>query len=546
MAGNGQTMRPLGAQISHMLKARGVDVIFGIPGVHNVEMYRGIEDAKITHVLARHEQGAGFMADGYARASGRPGVAYVITGPGVCNILTPLGQAYSDSVSVLTLASCLDEHVGHRGQLHQMRDQRGAAAAVCDWSEEARTSQAAYDLIDRAFFEFGQKRQRPKYIQVPIGLLGSMADETRAPLPEGGVVPVASVDADALTVFGETFRAAKKPLFIFGGGLVSRGGSAGGAERDAAVRELMRRSGAAAFMTYAGCGLLPAEEPLSLGTYLGRGESERIIGEADLVIAIGTELSECDLWRDALGHKGPLVRVDIDPEVLTDRHCADIRFQCDGLQFVEALLDLLPEEAASPKWDVAEIARAKARFRAETDAERPGIAAICDALSEVMPQDAMIYSDMTQFAYVAKEVWEMPQSGHWHHPSGFGTLGYALPASIGGAVARRGQPTVCVAGDYGFQYTVQELGAAVELKLPLPILLWDNHKLKEIEDSMVESQIAPNAVIALNPDFCKLAESYGCLATEPASLEALQQALLAAFDADRPTLIRMTAALTAA
>ena len=85
--------RPLGAQISHMLKARGVDVIFGIPGVHNQEMYRGIEEAGITHVLARHEQGAGFMADGYARASGKPGVAYVITGPGLCNVMTPMGQA---------------------------------------------------------------------------------------------------------------------------------------------------------------------------------------------------------------------------------------------------------------------------------------------------------------------------------------------------------------------------------------------------------------------------------------------------------------------
>ena len=111
--------KPLGAQISHMLKDRGVDVIFGIPGVHNQEMYRGIEEAGIRHILARHEQGAGFMADGYARASGKPGVAYVITGPGLCNIMTPMGQAFSDSVSMLVLSSCLDETAARRGQLHQ-------------------------------------------------------------------------------------------------------------------------------------------------------------------------------------------------------------------------------------------------------------------------------------------------------------------------------------------------------------------------------------------------------------------------------------------
>ncbi|WP_247743561.1 5-guanidino-2-oxopentanoate decarboxylase [Shimia sp. R10_1] len=545
MATTGQEMRPLGAQISHMLKARGVDVIFGIPGVHNVEMYRGIEEAGITHVLARHEQGAGFMADGYARASGKPGVAYVITGPGLCNILTPLGQAYSDSVSVLTLSSCLDEHVGHRGQLHQMRDQRGAAATVCDWSEEARTARAAYDLIDRAFVEFASKRQRPKHIQVPIGLLGSMAVEASAcALGANAAFSSASGVLD-LTVLADRLTAARKPLFVFGGGLVAHGEHARNATVDAAVRELLQRSGAAAFMTYAGCGLLSADESLSFGTYLGRGESERIIGGADLVIAIGTELSECDLWRDALGHQGTLVRVDIDPEVLADRHRADIAVQCDGKQFVDALLTTLPEASATPKWDVAEIAKTKARFRAETDAERPGIAEICDALGDVMPDEAMIYSDMTQFAYVAKEVWNMPRSGYWHHPTGFGTLGYALPASIGGAMGRPGKPTVCIAGDYGFQYTVQELGTAVEMKLPIPILLWDNHKLKEIEDSMVESQIAPNAVIAHNPNFCQLAESYGCLAQEPASLKELQQALIEAFEADRPTLIRMTAALSA-
>ena len=158
-----QETRPLGAQISHMLKNRGVDVIFGIPGVHNQEMYRGIEEAGIRHILARHEQGAGFMADGYARATGKPGVAYVITGPGVWNIMTPMGQAYSDSVPVLVLSSCLDETGSRQGQLHQMKDQEAAAGTVCDWSHTAQTPQAAYGLIERAFEEFEINRPRSKH-----------------------------------------------------------------------------------------------------------------------------------------------------------------------------------------------------------------------------------------------------------------------------------------------------------------------------------------------------------------------------------------------
>jgi len=151
----------------------------------------------------------------------------------------------------------------------------------------------------------------------------------------------------------------------------------------------------------------------------------------------------------------------------------------------------------------------------------------------------MIFSDMTQIAYTSNEIWEMDAPGLWHHPNGFGTLGYAMPAAIGGAVARRGLPTMCIAGDYGFQYTLPELGVAVELELPLPILLWDNGKLKEIEDHMIRSQIAPKAVEAHNPDFCALARAYGAGAEAPETLDALARTVTQAFSAKGPTLIRV-------
>lgn len=139
----------------------------------------------------------------------------------------------------------------------------------------------------------------------------------------------------------------------------------------------------------------------------------------------------------------------------------------------------------------------------------------------------------------------MDRPGHWHHPYGFGTLGYATPAAIGGAIARPGKPTMAIIGDYGFHYTMAELGVAVELGLSLPIIVWDNTKLGEIEDSMVRAQIAPNAVVARNPDFCKLAEAFGAQAVQPKTLDDIGPALRAAFDADGPTLIYLTPALTA-
>ncbi|WP_170421904.1 thiamine pyrophosphate-binding protein [Ruegeria arenilitoris] len=518
--------RPLGAQISHMLRDRGVDVIFGIPGVHNQEMYRGIEEAGITHVLARHEQGAGFMADGYARATGKPGVAYVITGPGLCNIMTPMGQAYTDSVPMLVMSSCLDETQGVHGQLHQMKDQRAAAETVTDWSHQANTAQAAYNLVERAFEEFELSRPRPKHIQVPIAQLEADADP--APFPNQPGLRTKVLPPDVAPVMS-MLNIAKRPLFILGGGA-----------RSNLWRQILTQLGAACFTTYAGRGMAGLGYALDFGAMLPRPGSADVIASADLVVVVGAELGEVDLWRETLGHSANLVRVDLDPKVLSDHHRAAIKLQADGESFAHALWAAVEQVKPATGWSADEVADARTRWRAEVDAERPGIVPVIDALRESMPGDTMIYSDMTQFAYVAKEVWDMAYPYHWHHPTGFGTLGYALPAGIGGAVARRGKPTAVIAGDYGFHYTLQELGVAVELGLSLPIILWDNSKLKEIEDSMVRGQIAPNAVVARNPDFCKLAEAFGALSAAPSTLAEMQEAVRSAFSAPVPTLIRVT------
>ena len=522
-----QEMKSLGAQISHMLKDRGVEVIFGIPGVHNQEMYRGIEEAGIRHFLARHEQGAGFMADGYARATGKPGVAYVITGPGVCNIMTAMGQAYSDSVPVLVLSSCLDEVAACRGQLHQMLDQESAARSVCDWSYQANSAEAVYALIDQALMEFQTQRPRSKHIQIPISQLEDLAFAA----PANTITLTASrVEADLdLSGLAHALTKARKPLFIIGGGAADAG---------AQLYRIHEACGAACFETYAGRGIVPFSYPLNFGAALARPSSAQIMSQADCVVAIGTELSEVDLWRNHIGHNCPLYRIDIDPECLSDHHRADVGIQARAKDASVALLRVLPKSQS--KWEPLQVVSQRKTWRAETEAERPGIIAITDALREAIPNDTMIYSDMTQFAYVAKEVWPLEQPKHWHHPSGFGTLGYALPAAIGGAVARPNQPTLAIAGDYGFQYTVQELGTAVELGQALPIILWDNGKLKEIEDSMRSAQIAPNAVVAKNPNFVKLAEAYGAAAVAPKTISEMQKAVADAFDADGPTLIYLT------
>lgn len=271
-----------------------------------------------------------------------------------------------------------------------------------------------------------------------------------------------------------------------------------------------------------------------------RGETAGIIGSADLVIAIGTELAEVDLWRDELGHTAPLIRVDIDPHSLADWHRADQQILGDAGAFLAQLAKACEGRKAATGWTAEEVAKARRKALAEVEAERPGIARIVTAMQDVLPPECLFFSDMTQFAYVGKEVYPIDQPGRWHHPTGFGTLGYALPAAIGGKIGVGTAPVVALIGDYGFHYTMQELGVAVELGLSLPIILWDNGKLKEIEDSMRRAQIAPNAVVARNPDFCKLAEAFGAVSCKPADLAGLQAALAKALQTPGPTLIHVT------
>lgn len=522
-------MRPLGVELAEMLADRGVSTIFGIPGVHNIELYRGIEAAGIRHVLARHEQGAGFMADGFARATGKPGVCFVISGPGLTNIMTPMGQAYSDSVPMLVISTVLDETASKRGQLHQMRDQEGAARTVCDWSETAQTAQAAFALIDRAFAEFETSRHRPKHIQIPIAVLSAPAPQPPQPRAQftGGKLPPRPGDLSRVTAL---LSAAKRPLFIFGGGAkhVAR----------KQVTDVLSRTRAASFVTYAGRGIVAPATPRFLGAHLASGGAEALIGEADLIVAIGTELASTDRWRPDLGAKAPIVRVDIDELMLGQSTGQDIAIHSDADLFLRGLNVQLDRAEPGSDWDEKELAETRRRWNREVANARPGIVPVCDALRAALPEKLRIYSDMTQFAYAAKEIWDMEFPGLWHHPVGFGTLGYGLPAAIGGALT--GGPTLAIAGDYGFQYTLQELGTAAELGLGLPILIWNNEALGEIRDNMVEAQIAPNAVHAINPDWQHLAAAYGCNYAAPATTDELCDITLEALKADLPTLIVAT------
>jgi 5-guanidino-2-oxopentanoate decarboxylase len=515
-----------GHAIISLLETYGVDTVFGIPGVHTLEFYRGIADRRMRHVGVRHEQGAGFIADGYARASGKPGVCCLITGPGLMNAATPIGEAYSDSVPVLVLCSVnAKPDLGKgRGRLHEIADQRAAIAPLTAFTRTVMSDKEMAQAVSDAFAVFESKRPRPVVLEFPLDVLSAPADvghpkRVQAQRPKA---KPADLEAAAKLIDG-----AQRPLLLVGGGTV---------DCAPAVRAFLEKSGAIGVTTTAGKGVIPASHPQTLPSALLMPPVQQVLAEADVVIAAGTELAETDSWVDRLDIPGKIIRIDLDPFTLTRDYPPAIAIEADAGETLAALTRMI-KPGRKP-----DTARAAAVRQAVKDGMKPlerKHAKVLDALRAALPRDGIMVSDMTQIAYTANHYFPYEEPRCCFHPCGFGTLGYAMPAAIGAKIACPDRAVVAVCGDGGFLFTVQELGTAAELGLPLPILVWNNDAFGQIAQNMRDVGIPEIAVKQKNPDFQILAQAYGIRAVRPDSLKGIEAALREAFTAKGPTLIEV-------
>lgn len=490
-----------GEAVTELLVRYGVRHVFGIPGTHSLELYRGLAgESPITHVLAHHEQGAGFMADGYARVTGQPGVCFVITGPGVTNLATPMGTAYADSVPMLVISPVnpVDGGGHNRGRLHEITDQAAVTAPLTAFSAVAQTQAEIVELVARAFAVFGSARPRPVHISIPLPLLDqSVATEwSRFDVP---VVPVAP--ASRIAEAKEWIEDTRRPLIVAGGGTRFSAG---------AVVRLAERMGCPVVTTVAARGVIPGSHPLCAGAQLRAAAAQELLEESDLVILLGTELAQTDHWSDQLSLPPRQIRINIDDRNLTSPGKV-LAIKGDAGDAAERLAKVLAADAQSARANAsAERCATLSRqlIHSMTDREQQHWQ-ILTVLRDYLPENVQVFSDMTQIAYTAIDFMPLERPNSWHHPIGYGVLGYALPAAIGGAIARPGCPTVALVGDAGLQYTMQELPLAAELKLNLKILLWDNNRLEQIRDDMVGAGIPPLGVTQRNPDFDLLAKCCG-------------------------------------
>jgi len=523
----------VGRYVVETLATNGIDVVFGIPGVHNIELYRGLELARLRHVLVRHEQNAAFAADGYARASGHPAAAFVISGPGVSNALTALAQAYSDSVPLLLIASApVRASLGRGwGVLHELDDQRGLVAQITGFAASARTDTQLRDQLRAAFAAMRAARPRPAYVDIPMDLLAeptALRPEVFAPAPAASAPPRALID-EALGLLS----AAQRPLIIAGGGARSAG---------AALRQLVENLDGYLVTTVAGKGVVAESHPANLGASLPYADTQERVAAADVVLAAGTELSETDIYTTTrLAINGRLIRIDVDERKVADHYSAGVMLRADAA----ASLDMLAH-GSRPRTGWRSAAGDGAAHRARIEAQFGGRTRAClaavRALREGLPADGVVFSDMTQIAYLGNYAFVAERPGLWFHPSGYGALGYALPAALGARIAQPQRAIVALAGDFGAGFTLQELMTAVELDLTLPIVVWNNGALGQIRDDMRAAGIAPIGVVARNPDFVALAHACGAAGVRVRSAAALAEALHGALERPGPTLLEAVTA----
>ncbi|MGR3620815.1 5-guanidino-2-oxopentanoate decarboxylase [Pseudophaeobacter sp.] len=493
-----QSQKTVGEALVEGLKARDVACVFGIPGVHTVELYRGLAASGLRHVTPRHEQGAGFMADGYARASGKPGVAFVITGPGLTNTLTPMAQARADSVPMLVISgvnaqASLGKGLGH---LHELPDQHGLAKSVALTSQHVAKPEELNEALNKVFEPFAKGRPGPTHIQVPLDVAGAEATELRAPQQSA----MQEIDAQQLQLVAQKMANAKRPVILVGGGAKRTG---------QALDTLAEVLDAPVVQTANARGLMH-QHPLVVPASPSLTAVRQLIEDADVVLALGTEFGPTDYDMYASGvmpQMQALIRVDLCDRQL-HRHAAEQRVQAEAGAFVQALVQALP--ATRPAHGGAErAAHTRAAAQKEIGADYRAQLAILEAIRDAVPGSLMV-GDSTQPIYAGNLYYDHDRAGGWFNAAtGYGALGYGIPAAIGASIAAPGSRVICIVGDGGAQFSLPEVMTAVDEELPITFVIWNNRGYREIATSMEAVDVAVVGCDPTPPDFAATARSFG-------------------------------------
>jgi thiamine pyrophosphate-dependent acetolactate synthase large subunit-like protein len=540
MGGRELATRRVGEAIVEVLRSAGVDTIFGIPGIHTLPFYDALAGSpSIRHILTRHEQGAAFAADGYARVAGRPGVLTTTTGPGSFNTLAALAEAWSDSSPVVLLAGQIDASLDGlgRGVLHETPDQGRSFEAITAYVGRPRTADAIPAAVADALCRSMMGRPRPAYVELPTDILGA---------PYANEAPTVEVprrippDPDSIVAAARLLDGARRVVVMPGAGV-----HRAGASRE--LRALAIRLGAPVATAVTGVGSIPADDDWCAGTVVpGRPEWRALFEAADAVLVVGSRLDDVGTARWTLPLPN-LVHIDIDPAVIDRAYPATVGVVGDARLALQGLLDELGADrdarATEPGWGIE---RAKGVRAAVAAGVAPSQGAARDAFAAAraaMPRDAILTHDAARVNSWTGYFWPVYEPDGSIFPWGSATLGFALGTANGAAVAAPGRRVVATCGDGGFLFTATELATTVAHGLDVTLLVHDDSAFGSIADYQIRYHGRAYGTDLHNPDLVAFVRSFGIPTEQVTEIAELPAAMAGATAGSGPSAVILKAPL---
>ena len=521
-----------GAQaLVRQLIAEGVDTIFALPGVQIMAAFDALheyrDDIRLVHV--RHEQATTYMADGYAKATGKVGVAMAVPGPGAINAGSGLGTAYATSTPVLLISGQIDsQSLGRReGQLHEVEDQLDVFRPLTKWVHRVTRVEEVPGAVHEAFKQLKTGRPRPVELEIPPDTLAATGEAETIPAED---YPPQAAGADEIAQAADILASAERPAILVGGGArISGAGDEALQIADFLQAPLMG--------TQDSKGVVPESSPFYVGTnYASVGPADVVFPGSDVLLAIGTRL----LFRELPDGDMPrIIHIDIDPDEIGRNLPTELGIVADAKTASAQLLDRLRETSQPRPSDADRIAGYRSDFASRMRALVPPQAQIIEDMRAALPDDAIVVSGVTNIGYWSNVFFEVREPQTYITSGYFGTLGYAFPTALGAQVGRPDRKVIALCGDGGFMYSPQELSSAMRHGIKAVAVVFNNNAFGASEWDQTHRYGGNFIGTDLhNPDFVQLAQSFGAvgMSTDP---EGFGEMLEVALNADAPVLLEV-------
>ncbi len=515
------------------LAGEGVEVIFGLPGVQVMEALDAVyRQPKIRWISVHHEQTAAYMAYGYARTTGKIGVALVVPGPGALNATAAIGTAYATSTPLLLISGQIESYnLGkHRGAVHEIAGQEDVFKPITKWCHCVTSVAEIPEAVQTAMYHLRTGRTRPVELEIPCDIMQTSAS---VKMLEPKQIEAAKPASSKIEAAAQALSNAQRPVIWAGGGVILSD----------AARELTllaERLNAPVITTHQAKGAIPETHPLSLGVYYyGHGPAKRTIPQADVVLGVGSRLFFGSNAPISFSNGQKIIQIDVDPDEVGRNHKLHVGIASDARTALRSLLDALPAKGRSA-WQPEDLKKIKAETARELNEMAPLQHSIIRTLRSELNNDDILVPGITNIGYWSFLSYPVLSPRTFPTTSYFATLGFAFPTALGAKIGNPQKRVVTTCGDGGFMYALPELATAVQEGINVVALVFTDQAFGA---SLYDQQHRfDNRILGTrlqNPDFAGIAENFGALGIKLSSPDELKGALRKALNENRPALIEV-------